>query len=532
MNEINDQFNKFPHKNELLNSFKNKPFLSIGSEFSVPELYNILTKNPYLVNTEDEYNETFLSYAIKRNNNDIINLILTSPILNLTYQNEISGNTYLHLAVIQQNIKLIRELLNKNIYIDTQNNDGNTALHLAYYVNNINIIKLLLENNIDLAIKNKKGLIAEEIDPVDNINDIAGYEVNDEYNINKKNGNGLNLNNSSETKFKSSSKTKSENALKEKNSNNNSYKEDKVKAISNGLDYIYQNKNESIDKKEEISQFYNNTYTNVDKNNNEIDNLQTINNDFPFYETQEEEEIENEEGKEKDSFEIGKEYNLSTIHPQTLNDDDNKINDDNSKREEKIIDCDNKSLFEFLFQINMQKYYDNLNNNGFEDINIIIEDTKLGNYLTDTQLKMIGIINPGDRAKILIRLEEKSNLFEFTIPKNVYYYINNIENCENDLNVMKLNNWLINIKLEQYLKNFLNCGYYSVELLLIQSLSKNPLNEDILKNEFYIEKLGHRTRILNKLKEEGKKYIKNLRESIVTFHNEEDSKICSECSIF
>ena len=180
----------------------------------------------------------------------------------------------------------------------------------------------------------------------------------------------------------------------------------------------------------------------------------------------------------------------------------------------------------------MQKYYDNLNNNGFEDINIIIEDTKLGNYLTDTQLKMIGIINPGDRAKILIRLEEKSNLFEFTIPKNVYYYINNIENCENDLNIIKLNNWLINIKLEQYLKNFLNCGYYSVELLLIQSLSKNPLNEDILKNEFYIEKLGNRTRILNKLKEEGKKYIKNLRDSIVTFHNEEDSKICSECSIF
>lgn len=154
-----------------------KPFLSIDSDFSVLELYKILIKNPYLVNTEDEKNETFLSYAIKRNNNPIINLILTSPILNLTYQNE-NGNTYLHLAVIQQNLKLVQVLLDKGTFIDIQNNDGNTALHLAYYVNNLKIIKLLIENNIDFGIKNKIGLTAEEIDPTDNINEIAGYEVN------------------------------------------------------------------------------------------------------------------------------------------------------------------------------------------------------------------------------------------------------------------------------------------------------------------------------------------------------------------
>ena len=65
----------------------------------------------------------------------------------------------------------------------------------------------------------------------------------------------------------------------------------------------------------------------------------------------------------------------------------------------------------------------------------------------------------------------------------------------------------------------------------MQSLSKNPLNNDILKNELNIEKLGHRTRILNKLKEESKNYLNNLRNSSVTFHAEENSKICSECFI-
>ena len=169
---------KLKHKNhQSTNSLYQKLFLSIDSELSTLELYKILTKNPYLVNIEDEKNETFLSYAIKRNNNPVINLILTSPLLNLTYQNE-NGNTYLHLAVIQQNLKLVKTLLDKGIFIDIQNNDGNTALHLAYYINNLEIIKLLINNNIDFAIKNKKGLTAEEIDPTNNINEIAGYDVN------------------------------------------------------------------------------------------------------------------------------------------------------------------------------------------------------------------------------------------------------------------------------------------------------------------------------------------------------------------
>ena len=65
----------------------------------------------------------------------------------------------------------------------------------------------------------------------------------------------------------------------------------------------------------------------------------------------------------------------------------------------------------------------------------------------------------------------------------------------------------------------------------MQTLSNNPLNNDILKNELNIDKLGHRTRILNKLKEDSKNYLKNMRNSTVTFHTEEKSKICSECYI-
>ena len=475
MNEIISKFNS-SHNKELTNSLTRSPFLSISADFTLDQLKNILSKNPYLINTEDENFETFLSYAIKRDKIPLINFLLSFPLLNISYQNESTGNTYLHLAVIHQNIELIKKLIEKEIFIDVQNKEGNTALHLAYYVNNINIIKLLIENNIDFAIKNKKGLTAEEIDPVENIKDIAGYEVNIYNNNSNKISNELylNLSNSGETKYKSSLKTKNE-----------KYNKQKIKSC-------------------DIKNF-NNNYNDID----DINNLQTIQNDFIS---------ENNNNNNHELIQLSQEINLSTINPEL--------------KEEKIITVDNKSLYDFLLQINMQKYYEIFNTNGFEDINIIIEDTKLGNYLTDNHLKIIGITSPGDRAKILIRLEEKSNLYDFTVPKSVYYYLSNFDKIEKDLNVIKLKNWLKKIKLEEYLIKFINNGYYSLELLLIQSLSKNPLNDETLKNEFAIDKLGHRARILNKLKEESKKYYNNLRESILTFHKEENPKICSECFIF
>ena len=577
-------------KQQKTNSLYHKLFISIDSELSALDLYKILTKNPFLVNIEDEKNETFLRYAIKRNNNLIINLILTSPLLNLTYQNE-QGNTYLHLAVIQQNIKLIKALLDKGIFIDVQNNDGNTALHLAYYINNIEIIKLLINNNIDFAIKNKKGLTAEEIDPINNINEIAGYDVNinidnneegNEYNnlclnqnedINLK-SQKIDSSNSGETKYKSQISKKK---LISKNKENqiNEHKE-KYKRISLKIDDSNNNNNLILNKfeekniinkkrngKSEMKKIIRNIsgIDNINNNDNNDENLKTIDNNYPLYE----EPIEPSQDfdispLDNNSFNFldNNEINLSNNNIDNANnsiqvneffdndkgennsilsnipiknDDINKNNQNNiQKKVEKIINCDNKPLYDFLMQINMQKYYDNLNNNGFEYINMIIDDTKLGNYLTDKQLKSIGINIPGDRAKILIRFEEKANMFEFNIPKSVYYISHNLEQIEDDLNICELNGWLRNIRLEQYISKFILNGYFSLDLLLVQTISKNPLTDEILKDDFGIEKLGHRARILNKLKEESKYYANKLRDSIINYQREENSKkICSEC---
>ena len=59
-----------------------------SSELNVQALYQILIKNPYLVNAIDSKKETILSYSLKNGNIEISNLILTSPILDLDYQDK------------------------------------------------------------------------------------------------------------------------------------------------------------------------------------------------------------------------------------------------------------------------------------------------------------------------------------------------------------------------------------------------------------------------------------------------------------
>ena len=607
-------------------SLKNIPFLSIASNLSVNALYKILLKNPLLINMTDENKQTFLSYAIKRNNNPIINLIINVPILDLNYQDN-NGNTYLHISVIHQNINLIKNLIEKKIQINTQNNDGNTALHFAYYINNIEIINLLKNNNLNINIKNNQGLIAENVIPTNDIDKIAGYEVDMIFDLNiydelKYNQiNEENIENNKINNDDSNKKIKVQNNDKKLNSKNNNknvsikikgkknkknvnkkIKKNKEKiinfkiAINNNKKntLLNENINEKINKsintdgsdkdlneeyKDLISKPFNvgRKISNIDKIYNENDRFfRKESENYPFYA----ELMNSNRNSNASLLKFNKNYfnnnNLSNIMENNnisevnsnidkidniILDNSNKNNSNSSQLNNSnknnnsllmcnsnknnitnnsknnitimqniMINCSNKSLLDFLMQINLQKYYNNLNYNGYDDINMIIENTKIGKYLTDDQLKKIGITKAGDRAKILIRIEEKANIFAFSMPKSVYYIAYNLEKVEDDANVFKLYELLGNINLEEYLKNFLNNGYFSIDLLFVQLLSNNPLNDKILKNDIGIDKLGYRTRILNKLKEEYNNYSNKLKNSIVTFHTNENHKVCNECT--
>ena len=211
----------------------------------------------------------------------------------------------------------------------------------------------------------------------------------------------------------------------------------------------------------------------------------------------------------------------------------NRISDLKSINDKEKDKVEKKNLKNFLSSIGMEEYYLNFINNGFDDIELIIDQTKNGIGISNNNLKQIGINLPGDRARILLKIQELANNFPFNLPKGVFYNIKDITkiNVAEDKYILKLKNWLSGIKLEKYLDNFINGGYYSCDLLLLQMESKQPLNNEILEKDLFIDKLGHVQRIMNKLIEDSKSLKNKLKTSMLIFDKTGNEKNC-ECKIF
>ena len=163
-------------------------------------------------------------------------------------------------------------------------------------------------------------------------------------------------------------------------------------------------------------------------------------------------------------------------------------------------DLSKEKLLEFLKEIGMQHYINILIKEGFDDINLILSQMKQGFPLLDESLKEIGITSPGDRAKILIRMQEISDGFNFDFPFEQVYFKNN----------RSIQKWLNKEGLQKYINNFIKGGYQSLELLLIQMASKYKINDKILKNDLNIINDEDRKNILKSLEDNSEKYVYEL----------------------
>ena len=196
-----------------------------------------------------------------------------------------------------------------------------------------------------------------------------------------------------------------------------------------------------------------------------------------------------------------KEDDLVIIEPSiditNKNDIENKETKDEKKMNKEIKDT-KEELYNFLLKIEMEQYTDILIQEGFDDINLVINQMKTGNPINDDILREIGIERPGDRAKILIRIQECAGLFEFKIQFEPVYYINRkkFEFLRYDFHVKALQNWLKKLKLQNYLGNFYNNGYYSPELIFVQKASKFPIDDTILERDLKIENINDRKLII------------------------------------
>ena len=536
----------------LQNSEENSSEI-ISIDYQIETLYSILIKNPYLINKKDAKENTFLSYAIKRKNIEISELLLTSPILDYSFQDK-QGNTYLHLSILNKlqniSIKILSKIPNKNI----QNYNGNTVLHFAYSTGDQEIISFLIKNGINQNIKNNNGLLAKDIrrnsfEILDNKCFILGSEEkikNERKGFNKSvNMNWQNTKNSSQLKYSLISmddeiddeelgKQEPHKTQIMKNNfqinpqfNTNSYQQKIINNINtlNSINEDFVNINKTNKKNVPRQQTL--------PSNSNYEDEKYPNDSQKFTKNENDQNYgalitDNQKNYIDENFDfspfpsiIDLEESKNSIYSCKTNNSNDNISNINTYQESyerstksSNYSVENKLLNNFLSEINMEKYYTTMIKNGFDDINFLIDNTKGDSIaITDKQLKEAGVELPGDRAKILIRLQEKAGNFLCQVPQNVYHVFGDIDYLYKDVCFNKLYFWFRNLELEEYLPNFSQNGYHSIELLLAQMQSKNKLNDEILKDELGIKNIKHREQILNGLIAEKKKWNYKLRNS-------------------
>ena len=439
-------------------------------------LNNSEIKNQELLNLQNQKDEAFLSIFL--------------PTIN-QFPQDSNKNSYPHSSGIKL-LNLKNESLQKKVInIDLQSNLNNTAKH---YEDNSDKKKLNIKNNNEIILEQMA--IYSNFDMNSNNDEFFNKKY---YNNNLDKNNSISINNyENYNNFNNIN-----NIIKIKEANKNS-----LKGIS--VNHSYR---KDVDKRQHIH--WSNDIKTKNKDNDENRGIITNSNNIIF--------DKNLYSKNNYSSKFKIKFEKCGI---------NNINHNNTE-----INL-NYSLEEFLSEINLNQkiYCDLLRIHGFEDIKLFIKQEKKSSpneSVAYSELRKISILVPGVRAKILIHLEEKAGNYNFQVPKEVYYNYINCDKLGNlvinmeDENIKKIYNWLKMINVENYLKNFFEGGYYSIELLLMQMNCKNPIEDILIKDELGITKVGHRSRIINKLVEDGKKFLIKLREKTINNEKGQNNGNCN-----
>ena len=503
-------------------------------KFNFEYLLNFLLK---YMNSENEY--LFYEYffqSCELSKLSFVKILLENSI-DINCQNEL-GETPLHIAVSKNDFGLFKLLLNyePNLTLVTYK-DNLTVMNYAEICRNaamIDILKNLEQNN-----EKKRKIKAEIFD----------YINNDMNKINNKlfqdSGSFINNNISNIDKIQN-------------------YTGEKMSIITDG-DLSSSIITNNLNKNGQSTKLL----TPID---NKYINTQTIINESDFYD-----EIS---PKNKKILILNNKKDTNKINAKFLLKDFNKLKSSSNQKDENLNHCNrlsinpsyiqslttchtlnkehtespiiiNKSLnplnkkseiYKFITEINLPKEYtNNLIDNGFDALEVLISQAKKGIALTYQNLKEIGIKLPGERAKILIHLEELAGNFPYYLDVDVIYFNMNKSIEDNDSKQYKNNSlykFLSSINLEKYYNNFIDNGYYNAELLFIHINSKQPLDEEILINDIKLNKLDSENIIINLInnsknyidKQKKKETNKNKISTIIIEEN--NNKYCEMCIAF
>ena len=544
-------------KDRNLNPNKSEDLKYLLSLSLLPKInkykFNFKSLLSYLLKYKNPKNDSvfndFLFQSCELGKIDNVRILLKYG-LDLNKQNEL-GETALHIAVAKNDIELVKLIAEQEPRTDLLTfKDDYSVINYAEIYGNENVIEIIQELNE----RNKKKIIKSEI--VDLINkDMVSINaknlsnISSFVNINNKdfdeiqnyNGEKLSIiaNDDLSNNLISSNINKNINVNINLNVNKEILHNDKnfsnINTIINDSE-LY----DDISPKN-INKINNYNYFNCIKNNNKnilLDNRQSIPiskslnpNELKYYTspTKKKENNYSSTGSIKSSYL----QSLKTCHTSLKGQYESPVFQNKVK---KILDK-RMELYNFIKEINLPiKYAEILLDNGFDDLEVLINQTKSGVALSYQNLKEIGVGTPGERGKILIHLEEITDIFNFDIEKDIIY-----SDKMPDEKTGSLYLFLERISLEEYFQIFVDNGYNSAELLFMQMISKNPITEDILKSDLGINKIGHLQRIMISLNEESKKYINNLenkskkkskRYNHVLYEEKSFLKHCEACLLF
>ena len=164
--ELNQKYKKKFNLKNYFKEFRGKEYL-ITPSFSTINL--CLKKSSCGPNIKLEHTQKINLNKFKRNQTLDKNL---NYIIDVNDYRDGNKNSYLHLAVVKNNEKLVKYYLDKNFSPNEQNILGNTPLHYAVELKNKNIIQLLINNGGDVNTKNNKGITPYDLADRDILNSI------------------------------------------------------------------------------------------------------------------------------------------------------------------------------------------------------------------------------------------------------------------------------------------------------------------------------------------------------------------------
>ena len=189
----------------------------------------------------------------------------------------------------------------------------------------------------------------------------------------------------------------------------------------------------------------------------------------------------------------------------------------------------NPALKSFLIGIKLEELLYTFVDGGFDDLDLMIQQMRSREPLTDEILKGIGIEKPGHRARLLAHFEEAS--------------IKQINNCTTRRREKKksacpvpevaernqLEDWLIGMNIAELLPNFMESGYDDLDEIYYLMGTNYAMTDRVLEESIGVSKPGFRTRILLNVQNYITQQETSREKEGINFEKEDKKFACEMC---